>query len=543
VSGRKFDKIAHSIPLWMQLLIVLLATLLLIQPRYIDNQSTQRIAIVVDSSASMSVFKEKVKNKILEQISITQGNASNVLLDSDLSKDRVYHGDSVEELELAIEAWQPSAGTSNPHHTLRVARSLSGHDGVLLYITDTPVRSIPYNAAVHAIGEVKDNVGFTGVSFDSTSGSLVWKASIRNYSLNPVVTNWTLTTDQGEQTSPREISLAAGELKVITGPFPEGRDRIQLELSEDVFTYDNILPMVIPAAKILEVYTTCNEQLTPIADKIVSNFEGLNSQSNEQFADLTIQSKSAEVKKFGTNPSIIFLDSQGSSSDYLAEPVVSTDDVLTEGLNWSSLLVSKEKRFELTKWDRPLVWVGEEPIIFVREVLIGLSESNKQLVLNFNLLESNAEQQEAIAIMFYRFLNKQRKAKSSLQRQMTELDQPIELSIDQEGSNTVIEYRDLSGKVAELHEFDPKQPVKAPSRVGFYSVRQGEDYLLHASNFYADTREADLRACDEGVLKAVKEGVAVDVSSEDDSLWRVWTLLILAALCTAWYYGKEPKLS
>ncbi len=55
-SGRKFDRLMNSIPLWLQLLIVLLITWLLVQPRFVKSNSTQRIAIVLDSSASMSVF-------------------------------------------------------------------------------------------------------------------------------------------------------------------------------------------------------------------------------------------------------------------------------------------------------------------------------------------------------------------------------------------------------------------------------------------------------------------------------------------------------
>ena len=92
-SGRKFDRIINSTSLWMQLLLVILITLLLIQPRYIHLQSTQRIAIVVDSSASMSVYKEQAKKKILELIPELQSHAKHVelwMLDSDISKDRIY---------------------------------------------------------------------------------------------------------------------------------------------------------------------------------------------------------------------------------------------------------------------------------------------------------------------------------------------------------------------------------------------------------------------------------------------------------------------
>ena len=59
-TGRNFDRITHSIPLWMQILGVMLLAWLLAEPRFPMARSTQRIAIVVDSSASMAVFQEKM---------------------------------------------------------------------------------------------------------------------------------------------------------------------------------------------------------------------------------------------------------------------------------------------------------------------------------------------------------------------------------------------------------------------------------------------------------------------------------------------------
>ncbi len=57
VSGRRFERMIPSIPLWMQLLAVILLAWFLSEPRYPKSGSVQRIAIVMDSSASMSVFK------------------------------------------------------------------------------------------------------------------------------------------------------------------------------------------------------------------------------------------------------------------------------------------------------------------------------------------------------------------------------------------------------------------------------------------------------------------------------------------------------
>lgn len=88
-SGRRLDRLVNSVPLWLQILSVLLATWLLVQPRYVKAKSTQRIAIVLDSSASMRVFKEKIAPALEKEIPRLQGNAANVeiwILESDPGK-------------------------------------------------------------------------------------------------------------------------------------------------------------------------------------------------------------------------------------------------------------------------------------------------------------------------------------------------------------------------------------------------------------------------------------------------------------------------
>ena len=63
-SGRRFDRLIPSIPLWMQLLAVLLLTWFLVEPRYPKAGSVQRLAVVLDSSASMGVFKNEAIARI-----------------------------------------------------------------------------------------------------------------------------------------------------------------------------------------------------------------------------------------------------------------------------------------------------------------------------------------------------------------------------------------------------------------------------------------------------------------------------------------------
>ena len=76
MSGRRFDRLMNSIPLWMQLLAVLLLTWLLVEPRYAKPRSVQRIAVVLDSSASMEPFRDRLATELAKQLPDLLGPAS-----------------------------------------------------------------------------------------------------------------------------------------------------------------------------------------------------------------------------------------------------------------------------------------------------------------------------------------------------------------------------------------------------------------------------------------------------------------------------------
>ncbi len=105
-SGRRFDRLTPSIPLWMQLLAVLLLTWFLAEPRFQKANSIQRVAVVVDSSASMAVFKKDAIAAIGKELPALKGAASNLqltLLHSLPGTDRLYAGTSIEEFSAALE--------------------------------------------------------------------------------------------------------------------------------------------------------------------------------------------------------------------------------------------------------------------------------------------------------------------------------------------------------------------------------------------------------------------------------------------------------
>ena len=229
-SGQRFDRLVNSVPLWLQLIAVLLITWLLVQPRYVRAKSTQRIAIVLDSSASMRVFKDKIAPALEKEIPRLQGNAANVeiwILESDPAKPKIYQGSLPEKMIEALSQWTPSSGATEPSNSLRIARSLVGTEGAVSYITDTPILyTLPYHSSYVSIGEPTPNCGITGISFEQRDDQLLWKAIVRNYSDSRQQRNWHIESAKGRSNTQ---SLQPGSRTPYHNPrhFPTGRTTLQ----------------------------------------------------------------------------------------------------------------------------------------------------------------------------------------------------------------------------------------------------------------------------------------------------------------------------
>ena len=533
-SGRRFDRLVHSVPLWLQIFAVLLITWLLIQPRYVKAKSTQRIAIVLDSSASMRVFKKKIPETLQREIPRLQGNAANTeiwLMESDSSKAKIYQGTSTEDMLLALEKWNPSSGTTELSNTLRVARSLVGAEGAVTYITDSPLlNSAPYNSSSISIGEPTDNCGFTGVTFEKHGTDLIWKAIVRNYSDSSQTRTWQLETATGKSTS-KTLTLAAGSLTTLQGAFPADQSRCRIQLSNDAFELDDTLPLVRPAPKPLLVTSNLPKNIVQLSDKMISSFPNLKAVSYD--ADLVITSTDTTPK---AHHLLVFPQDKASTRPYLTGNIVTTKHSLTEGLNWQTLLVRNSISIPHDESDEVLLWQGNRALIYLRT---HPDSKRKALIFNFDILRSNGMKQPALAVMMLRFCEQLRSEKIAPETRITETSEPINLS-SQSGADapslthTVLS---LDGETIQS-EATNKNTLSAPETPGFFTIQQGEQMLLSSATYFADTREADFSECATEEIPASNLATAVDRHTRDDHLWRIWACLVLVALLLAWHFTR-----
>src|SRR5690606_27423030 len=130
--------------------------------------------------------------------------------------------------------WQPRDGLNDPAPALRVARALVSREGIVIFLTDAPLDTPPFASAVLSLAEPIENVGFTGVSFSTEEGALVWKALIRNHGNTTADRTWRIRTSTGAG-EPRQVRLPPGGIATLQAAFPKNAENVRVELSGDRF--------------------------------------------------------------------------------------------------------------------------------------------------------------------------------------------------------------------------------------------------------------------------------------------------------------------
>ncbi|MBQ97722.1 MAG: hypothetical protein CMP30_06965 [Roseibacillus sp.] len=556
VSGRRFDRLTNSVPLWLQILMVLLLTWLLVLPRYIKPNSTQQVALVLDSSASMSVFKEGLPNRLREELPGLQGNASRLQLyifESAEEKPVIYAGEDIEEALKSLENWSPTSGLTEPENSLRLARSRVNREGVLIYVTDSDPGDLPFDAGSLSIGNPRENIGFTGLAFEAAENSIRWKALLRNYSKSRQSRTWHVVFPDGSTSQPQEITLKENSITTISSMFPADATRLQVKISPDDFHLDDQLHIVKPRAKTLKCFQELTGDYNSIREKFsrLRNIEAIGDLSQ---ADLSLVTYDPLQPSLPSGNSVIMLTEATRSGKYLRGRIVTEKHPLMEGVNWQTLQARDSTQIQLNANDEILLWQGDRPMIALRTSVVPQNLESKgprrvqQLIFNFDLTLSNAEQLECTALLLHRFTENLRKLKIASESLNTEVGQPIQIAFRNDRGSPPLVLTRFDSEDQATQEDSVITPVaqarflKAPGTPGFFRISQGDEVLLESGSHFADTREADLQNCNSEDRISTLGGEAVDRTTREDHLWRLWTVLVIVTLLVSWHFIKDrPK--
>jgi hypothetical protein len=547
-TGRRFERLMNSVPLWMQILGVILLTWLLVEPRYPKEKSVQRIAIVLDASASMEVFRDALAERLAEEIPDLLGPASSAeftLLESLPGGLRLYAGPSSKDLLAAIRAWKPRAGTTDPTHALRLARSIVSREGIVLYATDTPLSLPPFGAVQLSVGEPIPNVGFTGVSTERRDGALVWQALVRNDSKSPATRTWWVEAPDGTApTKPRTINIAPGAMTRIQAALPADDRRIVVRLSPDRFPLDDSLPLLRPRPKPLSWSMLGSDPaFTKSARRLLSAVDALEPAPSPDRADLLL-CRVAPSSPAPPRKSAIVIAAGADKAPALEGGIVAAPDPLIAGLNWQPLIARKSPGIAAQPSDAILLRQGRRPLILLRTLPAAAPGERpaRQLIFNFDLTNSNALRLPALAVLVHRFCKEIRDAKPAPLRALLETAQPIRFAASPNGPEISVRAEALDSAATESTlPAAARIDIETPSAPGFLTVRQGPLTLLDAAVHFGDTREADFSRCAPIDTLAQATRAATIRHTREDHWWRAWFLALLLALVVSWRYGGRRK--
>ena len=532
-TGNRFERLRTSIPFWLQLLMVLLLTWLLVQPRWLKNDAVQRIAIVMDASASMQAFREPALRAADEALGLLAGplaRAELTLLSSDAEAPSLYHGTQPGDLRQALVGWEPLLGVHDFSPALRVARGLVGPKGVVVLVTDHPLAaSPPFGAHVVSVGQETDNVGWAGVTVEEKDGQWIWHALVKNYGREVQERQWHAVAD-GAASQPKTLQIAPGEIQTLSGPFPpESVKQLVLRLQTDALSIDDDLPLVRPKPKTLALCpleagsTDLTEMFGRYAHLRLVKVPG----ESDLVAAFMTPSFALPEQRHGC----FFQAKADPAAPYLKGSIVAEPHPLVEGLNWQGLLVRESKGMPRQSQDRVLLWQGERPLIMLRQMPSG----GRQLICQFDLQTSNARKLPAFAVLLHRFLEMLRSDKIAPEAANFDVRQKIIVAhqTGAEAAPLVLSEREIPLPQARL--------LRAPAKPGHFIVKQGEVTLLTAAAHFADTREADLSQAKPFNELAEIKATQIETLHETDPNQRLWLLLLLFLLLGSWWFTNSKR--
>jgi Aerotolerance regulator N-terminal len=503
-GGKRFRRLRNSLPLWAQILIVVALTWLAAQPRWIDSTSVQTVVVVFDSSASMSAFREKALEVAASELRRRESAAARtqwIFLRSDGS--RMTAGAKLSDvLAEAERAWRPTLGTHDVNEALRLARTLAGEKGSIVYFTDHRLETErAFDVSWVAVGEPIDNAGLLGAGVQDGR----WSALLKNFSAKTRDVRWRIAGEAEWRTQHLDPDATAE----ISGELPGGMDKLTLELEDDQFVLDNRLPLVRPQPKTLAIRVVENEGFRALFEQMLRIAEPL-SIATDGGQDVSFEVFNPLTPRAFAGAGIVFAEDSGTPEKLLSGTLVAENHLLMESLNWQGLVARDTFGITFHDGDVPLLWQGGRALIFLR-----MQDKSPQLIFSFDIRQSNAVHLPAFGLLIYRFLATRRAEKVAPEAANVETRQKISVA----GVGAIL----------------------APDVPDFFSVK-GPDgsVLFDGASQFSDFRESDFRQAASGRIENHSVESIRQSHATGEFLDPAWLLLVAALMLWNWFLTGAP---
>ena len=489
-GGRKINRLRTSPLLWLQLLAVVASTWLLVEPRWLREDTTLRVVLVVDGSASMSAYRdasEVALGRYLPELDRSAERIEWIVLGSDPRAPTLYSGEERDAAAAAALGWRSYLGVHEIDTSLSLASSLAGPRGLVILLTDY-VPDVSPGLEVLAVGTPVDNVGFVSVSIEDDG---TWRAIVKNSGSSVQRRSWWVKADDAVS-APMSLDIEPGQVRFISGELLPGVEQMELVLEGDRFALDDRLPFLRPLSKTLRVHVAPELEDNSFVRGFLETLDPIE----------LVQASSADLAlgQSGPNASILFAE---PAPGYLDGPIVAENVELVEGLDFRGLVAGNASLHVRGDDDRVLVWQGERPLLALRE-----TASTQTLLVGFALEESNADRIPAFVLALHRFADRVRENKRAY-------------------SQDNVETRQLLNVAFDVRERARQEP-------GFFEIRRDDETLFKGAAHFADVREGDLsgarsREPDGGIVRD-----AALLNSLPDPFSSLWLLMLMGVAAYAW---------
>ncbi len=516
--GVVFTRLRRGAQLWLQLAAVLLLCLLLGRPMWVRRDSVQTVVVVLDASWSMQAFREGVETRVeplLRGLEGTVGQTEWVLMSSDLSRPVLYQGGDLEVVLGALAEFQPDSPGHDMRPALSRGREVAGSGGVVLFVTDHPPEKAVAGAVVVGVGEPKGNLALGGVRFEEEEGGGVgWSVSLLHFGEGEKEVRMRMKLDDGREET-RQLRVPPAAMMPVRGLLPEGARRGRFEMEGDGLEVDNVLPFVVPRVKPL--VWNASEGLETLARRVMATVQGSEQAAGEGVVWREYDGGMPEASGNG-----VFFPKPGPMGPYA--PPLAEDHVLTRDLAWTGVLARPRDFAALRPGDQPLVWMGELPLVLLRE-----SGGVRQLIFTCALSGGNLERLPAFVLLLHRFLEGLRAEIDLPEARMLEAGGELAVA----GPGLRYRFEDLQGRVSS----GPDVPRRVPDEPGYLQLWRGMELRLDAAVVRGDLSESDVRGASR---KDAPEGLTAEIrerNSERDVLAGLWVLLLAGCVVGSWMAG------
>lgn len=538
-GGRAWEYFRATRAFWLQLAAALLLAWVLAEPVW-PRQGARVVAVfVLDESADMQPFRQEALQAVAADMSACtrQGlPVTWILLGSRPASRPFYRGSDARAALDAIERhWQPRAATHDPAPALSAASSLAGHSGMARLVTCRPDR-VPPGQCARGVGRPLANLGFAGVTPMEEPGGGSWRIAVCNRTPATASPAVIVRTASGKEEPIAVPAIEPGGMAEFTYRLPPGCERAVLHLPPDPFEADNVLALQRVRPKRVNVLVEMDGRAASLPGKVAGSVPGLVLLRDPSTAPAPPSSASqAPTVTFTTHPTapapavVMAPGAQTASSaagPTSLAPVFAENHSLTEGLNWSGLLVPSPGPLAPGDKATMLLWLGSAPLAWLEE---------GRLFLNWRWQDSNAGHIPAPLLLMRRYLQSvQQAAPGTLMGNW-----PAGALLPLPGAGTFsLELPDGQRRTGACEG-------RLPEEAGFVAVdslEPGRPPLLQGGVWWADARMGDFASC-----RAFETGLPVvgrDArrSMRPDPFAALWLCLAGLALLASWLPSRTSRL-